>query len=245
LGLVAGAVWVFVAPATAKPAQMKLVGWAWALALPVLRTAAVLAALLVVVAIAGFIMRRKMPWRVLAVVAVAAVLGSSIGTGLDRTVQGLRQTPNPRGSSGRLVTTDEMRAALWLDQHVPNDDVVATNVHCQPIKTKPACDARAFWVAGLGGHRTVVESWGYSDEAVQANGLDGRKYVFQPAPYPAEFALNEQAFSNPTPAVLAQLRSQYKVKWLFADTRAGTVSAQLPTLATVKFTSGPVTIYAF
>jgi hypothetical protein len=245
LGLVAGAVWVFVAPATAKPAQMKLVGWAWALALPVLRTAAVLAALLVVVAIAGFIMRRKMPWRVLAVVAVAAVLGSSIGTGLDRTVQGLRQTPNPRGSSGRLVTTDEMRAALWLDQHVPNDDVVATNVHCQPIKTKPACDARAFWVAGLGGHRTVVESWGYSDEAVQANGVDGRKYVFQPAPYPAEFALNEQAFSNPTPAVLAQLRSQYKVKWLFADTRAGTVSAQLTTLATVKFTSGPVTIYAF
>jgi hypothetical protein len=35
------------------------------------------------------------------------------------------------------------------------------------------------------------------------------------------------------------------VKWLFADTRAGTVSAQLTTLATVKFTSGPVTIYAF
>ncbi|HEV7964284.1 MAG TPA: hypothetical protein VGP57_17215, partial [Actinoplanes sp.] len=243
LGLLAGAVWVFVAPATAKPAQMKLVGWAWALALPVLRTAAVFAALLVVVAIAGYVMRRKTPWRALAVVAVAAVLGSSIGTGLDRTVQGLRQTPNPKGSSGRLVTTDEMRAALWLDQHVPNDDVVATNVHCQPIKTKPACDARAFWVAGLGGHRTVVESWGYSDEAVQANGVDGRKYVFQPAPYPAEFALNEQAFSNPTPAVLAQLRTQYKVKWLFADTRAGAVSPQLTTLATAKFTSGPVTIY--
>ena len=73
----------------------------------------------------------------------------------------------------RLITAEEMRAALWLDAHAGRDDLVATNVHCQPIARRKPCDARAFWVAGLGGRRTLIESWGYSDEAVAANGRNG------------------------------------------------------------------------
>jgi hypothetical protein len=199
------------------------------------------------VAITGYVRRRTVPWRAVAVFAVAAVLGCSIGTGVDRTTEKLwddARHPDTRGVASRLVTADEMRAALWLDRNAPNDDMVATNVHCQPVRTRPACDARAFWVAGLGGHRTVVESWGYSDETVQANGAGGRRYYYQPAPRAAAYALNEQAFTNPTRADLDQLRSLYGVRWLFADRRAGPVSAQLALLATVRFTSGPVTIYA-
>jgi len=247
LGLVAGLLWAIVAPKSAAPTAMTLPGWTRALAEPVLRTAVVFIALLSAVAITGYVRRRTVPWRTVATIAVAAVLGCSIGTGADRSAEKLwddARHPDTRGVTSRLITADEMRAALWLDRNAPNNDVVATNVHCQPVLTKPACDSRAFWVAGLGGHRTVVESWGYSDEAVQANGVGGRTYYYQPAPHPEAYALNEQAFTEPTRADLDQLRSQYGVRWLFADRRAGPVSDQLAVLTTVRFTSGPVTIYA-
>ncbi|HEX2772263.1 MAG TPA: hypothetical protein VHN18_07510, partial [Micromonosporaceae bacterium] len=141
------------------------------------------------------------------------------------------------------VTVDEMRAALWLDANAAANDVVATNVHCRPVKTTPHCDARAFWVTALGGHRAVVESWGYIDESLAAHGRDGLGYVRQPLPDQDRYALNERVFAAPTETDLTRLRQEYGVRWLFADSLAGAVSPDLAGLARVRLVSGPVTIY--
>ena len=136
-----------------------------------------------------------------------------------------------------------MLGALWLEANTGKYDVVATNVHCQPIDWTSDCDARAFWVAGLGGRRTVLESWAYTDEAVAADGVNGERYTRQPAPDQPRFELNERLFTEGKPADLAEMRRLYDVKWLFVDDRVAGKRAPLDKLATLRFTSGPVKIY--
>jgi hypothetical protein len=75
------------------------------------------------------------------------------------------------------------------------------------------------------------------------HGVDGLPYFQQPAPDEERRRINDAAFSDPTPEGLAQLRDRYHAKWLFADTRAGTVSPLLATLATLRYRAGTVTVY--
>ncbi|MDG4760976.1 hypothetical protein [Micromonospora sp. WMMD710] len=175
----------------------------------------------------------------------AAMLGASAAVVVGGTVRSVLTEPGPpaTGPQPYALTADEMRAALWLDDNAADDDVVATNVHCRPVRTTPHCDARAFWVTGLGGHRTVVESWGYTDAVVAAHGVQNLGYARQNFPDQALLALNDGVFSAPTPADLDRLRTAHGVRWLFADTRAGAVSAELARLAQVRLVAGPVTIY--
>jgi hypothetical protein len=235
-GLAAGALWAVSAPDVAAPVKDTLRGWAWVLVLPVLL--AVVAVVLVLVL--GVVSRRSR--QMLLVAVPAAVLGASIATGAAGTVTSLA-TDSPQPATARMLTQEEMRAARWLAENTANNDVVATNVHCVPMARAKPCDARAFWVAGLGGRRTVVESWGYSDATVAANGVDGLKYMLQPPPDPDRYARNERVFAAASPTDLAHLRQVYGVKWLFADSRAGAVSPELARLARVRYSAGPVTIY--
>jgi hypothetical protein len=121
--------------------------------------------------------------------------------------------------------------------------VIATNVHCLPSSPKGECDARAFWVSALTGRRALVESWGYTDQALAADEVGGKKYYLQPAPYPSRFALNERVFALGDPADVATLRTQYHVRWLFADSRVGPISPRLAHSATPRHVAGPVTVY--
>ncbi|BCJ52661.1 hypothetical protein Asp14428_41360 [Actinoplanes sp. NBRC 14428] len=237
-GFTAGALWAVFAPGVDPPADPASVsGWGWAIAQPGLRALAFVAAAAVVVAI----LRR--PVRVLAAAVVAAVLGASLATGLAASVRDLTRQPVPEPfPNPRVVTAAEMSAARWLDEHAAPDDVVATNVHCVPIDRTPPCDARAFWVAGLGGRRTLVESWAYSDATVAANGYEGRKYMFQPAPDPVRYENNQRVFTEAYPAGLSELRTA-GVRWLFADSRATAISPHLADAAPIRHVSGPVTIY--
>ncbi|WP_067495086.1 hypothetical protein [Actinoplanes sp. TFC3] len=240
-GFMAGAVWALTAPDVARPSNTELWSqWAGTLGLPVLRALAFVA----VAAIVVLVLRKS--WRSLLVAVVAASLGSgmaAIASSYSQTLWRTGTSPARQPLTSRLITQEEMRAAIWLDEHAGNDDIVATNVHCQAIALAEPCDARAFWVAGLGGRRTLVESWGYSDATVAANGVNGLSYPVQPAPDQAEFQLNERAFRAAAPADLRALREQYNVKWLFADARAGFVSPALDSAAAVRYISGPVTIY--
>ncbi|MFI5935059.1 hypothetical protein [Actinoplanes sp. NPDC051494] len=238
-GLLAGAAWTLAAPDVLRPTDVKSWGqWSWALGLPVLRTLA----FVVAGAILVLVLRRS--FRSLVVAVLAATLGGSLTVGITYYTKSLFLTDRPAAvATARWTTAAEMEAALWLNRNTGRDDVVATNVHCAPVTRAEPCDARAFWVSGLGGRRTLVESWGYSDDTVAANGVGGRKYVFQPAPDPAEFALNQRAFSAADPTDLTTLRETYGVKWLLADTRAGQVSPRLATLADIRFTSGTTTVY--
>ena len=46
------------------------------------------------------------------------------------------------------VSGDEQRAALWLNAHSDEDDLVATNVFCVPVGTGPAVTTRASGCRG-------------------------------------------------------------------------------------------------
>jgi hypothetical protein len=239
-GAVAGAAWQLLAPAVEPPDRHTPAAWAWALALPVLTTLAVVG----VLTAAGVAIWRRRAVRALPVLLLAAVAGASLANGVyQKAGKVFNGSPKPQVSSPSTVTIREMRAALWLDENAGADDVVATNVHCMPMSAKDKCNARAFWVAGLGGHRTLVESWGYSDQAVAAHGRNGLSYTYQPAPEPEVFALNERVFRDGAVADVTRLRDEYGVRWLFADTRAGTVAPALAQVADVRHVSGPVTIY--
>lgn len=168
-----------------------------------------------------------------AVVCVAVVVTPSE---IDR-------RPGVVRSAGRtLVTADEVASARWLGRHAGQYDVIATNVHCLPTRTRPHCDARAFWVSGLSGRRVLVEGWGYTDAAQTAAGRNGLPFSRQPFDDKALFALNEGVFTDPTPQKARKLYA-LGVRWLFADRRAGPVSAGLATVASPRYRSGPVTVY--
>ncbi|MET7371607.1 hypothetical protein [Micromonospora arida] len=174
----------------------------------------------------------------------AAMLGASAAVVVGGTVRSVLTEPvRATGPQAYALTADEMRAALWLDDNAADDDVVATNVHCRPVRTTPHCDARAFWVTGLGGHRTVVESWSYTDAVVAAHGVGNLGYARQSFPDQALLALNDGVFSAPTQVDLDRLRTEYGVRWLFADARAGAVSTELAGLAQVRLVAGSVTVY--
>ncbi|MFC8846678.1 MULTISPECIES: hypothetical protein [unclassified Micromonospora] len=186
-------------------------------------------------------------WRARAAVAgaVAALCGASVASGLEWTARRVGDPPRPLTAAERpwAITRDEARAALWLDTHAGPEDVVATNVHCRPVSTVAHCDARAFWVSGLGGRRALVESWGYTDEALAGHARDGFSYPRQPAPDPELFARNERLFTAPTAEELDRVRREDGVRWLLADSAAGPVSPELARLAEVGFVAGPVTVY--
>ena len=247
-GLAAGGLWTLVAPKVAAPHRNTIGAWAWALALPFLRTVAVSVVVAVLALLVWRLVTGRMAWRAIPVGVVAAVLGAGLAGGAVAQLRGthaaLAHPRPPLADPARAITADEMRAALWLDQHAGINDVIATNVHCQPLNWVSACDARAFWVDGLGGRRSLVESWGYSDQAVAADGVNGKRYQMQPAPYPDRFALNQRVFATGDAADVARLRDEFHVKWLFADRRAqGGAAPGLASVATLRYSAGPVTIY--
>jgi hypothetical protein len=246
-GMVAGAVWVLVVPRPQPPTTATRQAWLEALFGPVLLTVAVAAAVSIVALAAWRLRSGRFVWRAVPVALVAAALAGGLALQVQSQVRtnsrALTQpaaAPNPQ----RMVLRSEAAAALWLNDHAGKDNVVATNVHCNPLTWKAACDARAFWVAGLGGRRTLVESWGYTDEALAEDGVDGRRFNLQPAPYPERFTLNQRVFARGDAADVAELRTRYHVRWLFADARAtGGIAPELAKVAKVRYQDGPVTIY--
>jgi hypothetical protein len=142
----------------------------------------------------------------------------------------------------RTVSAAEVRAARWVAENTPSQDVIATNLHCLRIVTRPNCDARSFWVSGLTERAALVEGWAYTEAAHEANGkgnLGSRQQSFAD---PETFALNEAAFTTPTKVGLDELYSR-GVRWLYADRRAGPVSPLLSTLAGLRFRAGAAEVY--
>lgn len=177
-------------------------------------------------------------------VLAAVVLGASITPNVRSLVHDIRDlgTPEPAAAKNQILAA-EMRAAMWLDRHAGPDDVVATNVRCQPVRTRPSCDARSFWVSGLSGRRVLLEGWAYTPWALAGHGVDELSYAAQPPKDPDRLAHNDAAFTAPTAASLALLHSRYGVRWLLADKRAAPVSPALASLATERYSDGPVTVY--
>lgn len=142
----------------------------------------------------------------------------------------------------RTISSAEVEAARWVAANTPTRDVVATNLHCLRLLTRPSCDARSFWVSGLTQRAVLVEGWAYTEAAHEANGRNNLGSRQQPFADPATFALNEAAFTAPTPSGLDRLYAR-GVRWLYADRRAGKVSPQLATLAHLRLRLGTADVY--
>ena len=130
-------------------------------------------------------------WPVLAGSGLAVLVAASVGLGVDTTVRstsaGIRSVvagrlPSAGTKRSFWVTAQEMRAAEWVASNAPPRDVVATNVHCELVRTTKTCISRSFWVSAVSEHAVALEGWAYQDSVMARHGVNGLPYFRQPAP---------------------------------------------------------------
>ncbi|MEU8243310.1 hypothetical protein AB0C07_34065 [Actinoplanes missouriensis] len=220
--------------------------WRYNLARPVI------VLLIVLAAGCGLWWLHRRRWPAMIGTGVTVLLAATIGLGWDTTWRGVSgqadqafsgALPSPGKKGSFWVTANEMRAADWLAKNAPAEDYVATNVHCEMVKTGADCINRSFWVSALTEHAVVLEGWAYQPATQSAHGENDIPYFKRDAPDPERRRINDAAFSAPTAEGLAELRDRYGAKWLYADKRASPVSPALATLATERFRAGDVIVY--
>lgn len=176
--------------------------------------------------------------------ALAAIIGVVVPTTAATVVTTVTQWPKPAVAQlPSLVTPAEQKAMLWLRSHSGTDDVVATNAHCVAVVTTKNCPARGFWVSGLSGRRVVLEGWAYTNEAYPLQGVGGRTYDKQPAPFPERSQLNQAVFQHSDRSALQTLKTRFHVRWLVSVHRAGPTPSFPDSVAPVRFDNGAVTIF--
>ncbi|TCM50315.1 hypothetical protein [Kribbella sp. VKM Ac-2568] len=212
-----------------------------ALAQPLL-VAAVLTALLVV----GWLLINRLWVRqpgLGVAIPVLVVTALSLVALTNRSYFGIRADGTYRAVNA-MVHPDEQAAALWLGANSRPTDVVVTGSWCQSAGPRKAgCDARGYLVSGLAGRRTVMEGWAYTQQALATDGAGGKRYMFQPSPWPDRVQLTLQILTAPTAELLEEARTQYGARWIFADQRDGPVSAKLDELAVLRYQQGEIKIY--
>lgn len=177
--------------------------------------------------------------------AVLVVIGLPIGQTVASSwaVRDSREV-GPYSSRFWRVFPDEQATAGWLAKNSAPDDVVLSNAYCRPaVLLKAGCDARGYVVSGIAGRRTLLDGWAYTQQALATHGVNGTKYTNQPSPWPDRVDLTTQALTAPTPELLARLRSEYGVRWIYADSRLGPVSARLDELAVLRLQVSRVKVY--
>lgn len=126
----------------------------------------------------------------------------------------------------------ESTAGVWIREHVPENDLMATNIHCNS-RTGPHCYSHKWWISGIGERRVLIESWDYTPRAAHVG------YYDLPL-----LELNDRAFTDPTPSTLKELGDK-GVTWLVADHQPGydQPSPKLDELATRRYANETITIY--
>lgn len=184
------------------------------------------AAVLVAILLTALVLRRRGRDWLVPVAACAAVAPLLVTGSVNVLRLHLVASPPP---NPHLLSQD--LAAGWIEDHVPLYDVMATNDHCLS-GTGMRCNSREWWISGLGGRRVLLEGWAYLPGAAANKGYDD----------PALYALNQAAFTRPDARTLGAV-TQRGVRWLVADTQAGTVSPKLSSLTTKVFQSGTISVY--
>ena len=125
-------------------------------------------------------------------------------------------------------------AARWVRDHSSPDDILATNAHCLSGDLD-SCDSRSFWLSAYAERSVLIEGWGFAPRQA-AVGLT-------PFWDSSLMALNESAFTAPTPAVLDELRDRHGVRWLVVDRAVGRESGQLARLAEPVYDNGRIAVF--
>lgn len=146
-------------------------------------------------------------------------------------------------TSSWYVSGDEQRAALWLNEHSGENEVVATNVFCVPTHYAVGCRHATFWLQALSGRQLFIGGWAYTEKSLIAYGKGGSvPYQELPSPWPDRVALSLEAIQSPSAATMTALQRR-GVHWIFADRRATSVSPQLDTFATLRYSNADVMVY--
>ncbi|MEV6968882.1 hypothetical protein AB0M47_27560 [Hamadaea sp. NPDC051192] len=144
------------------------------------------------------------------------------------------RSPNGGAYYNTAMPRSRVLAARWVRDHSSPGDVLATNVHCLPVKYVGQCDPRTFWLSAYAERRVLVEGWTFAPRIAG----DALK------PFWDQELLerNDRAFTEPTPDDLAALKAD-GVRWLVADSRSGQVSPELAEYADLWHTEGQVSVY--
>ncbi len=206
--------------------------------LPMLQWAGVLAAVAAVGGVLWWLiarfargMRRRGGLVLLTLVLVAGIPGLIMDSAKSLSV------PNG-GSLGAAVPMprSQVDVARWVRDHSDPSDVIATNRHCWRMLSRgTVCDSRTFWLSAYAERRVLIEGWGFAPRITG----DYR----QPFWDQALLAANDAAVSAPTAEGLRDLYARHGVRWLVVDRAVAAESAQLATLATKVYDSGPFAVY--
>jgi hypothetical protein len=88
----------------------------------------------------------------------------------------------------------------------------------------------------------LVEGWSYSNQANKISMATGVNPSLLPYWNEDLLAVNDLAFTSPSPAVIERLRKS-GVRWLYADHRAGQVSPNLKQYVRLRHATLDATIY--
>lgn len=163
--------------------------------------------------------------RLAAVITACAVGASAAATVF---MPWVAAQPHPERSA---LARDEQAAGLWIDAHVPQRALMATNKHCS-ARQYLVCSSRQWWISGLGGRRVLVEGWSYTPKSANDD-------PFFDAPL---LQANQRAFTvGDAPAVDALKKRG--VSYLVAVKGATPIAAELSRTALKVYGNENVNIY--
>ena len=146
----------------------------------------------------------------------------------------LRRVPNGGPYPSVPLPKSRVDAARWVRDHSSPDDILATNAHCLSGDLN-GCDSRSFWLSAYAERSVLIEGWGFAPRQA-AVGLT-------PFWDSSLLALNETAFTAPTPAILDELRDRHGVRWLVVDRAVGRESGSLARLADPVYDDGRIAVF--
>jgi hypothetical protein len=208
-------------------------------------TAVVQAAPLVLLVVAGCV--SIIVLRLRADVRLAAAVCFAIIASLPFSLQWVREIitePNSHQNpqDWRHVTRDEQEAALWLREHSRQDEIVATNVMCQPVAYAEGCSHQSFWVSALSERTMLLSGWAYSNASTEAF-TRGGEYASQSSPWPDRVRVQLDAVISGSQEAYRSLVEDYGVSWYFADRRATDVELPPAAVARLAFANDEVLIF--
>ena len=196
----------------------------------------VVALLVVVVGVVvlGLVLRGSR--RTWAVIAVAALLGTTVSP----TVVSLARFAFPPQGPYESIAPGGIEAARFIRRQSGPDDLIATNIHCH-APTGPQCHTGSFWIPGYAERRVLVEGWAYTARANDVH--TSAEALYGPFWDQEKLRINDEAFTGPTAEGLETLRTKYGVHWLLADERVAQIPDDLARLAELRFQEGTVRVY--
>ncbi|MGL5929841.1 MAG: hypothetical protein ACRCY8_12980 [Dermatophilaceae bacterium] len=213
----------------------------------------VLAAGLVVVL--ALVARAGAGRRMTALAAMVAVLGvaATVGSGSDPLEEYVTRADDPpvqpllpTDGPGRVAalqyphsfSREMVDAARWLRSNSDPETVVLVNRHCSTPRSpgpRPGvgpCDSRRWFVSAFSERQVFLESWAYTSTALRLN-PGPRSAAFHPYWDPGRLALNDGFYTAPTADAARQLWCR-GVRWVHVD-RMMRSSPELDRFTTLRF----------